>query len=1439
MLALLLMNANRAISVDRLIDGVWGDDPPTAARHTLQGYISELRKVLEGQLKREGAGYVLAVEPDSFDVSRFEGLTAEGRRLSASDPIGAAERLAEALGLWEGPPYADLAHEAALEDEIRRLGELRLQAVEERIEADLAAGRHMELTGELEALTREHPFRERLRIQQMLALYRSGRQAEALRAYGRVREILAEELGIDPSPELQALEQQILEQDGSLAWTGPGPDPGPKSGHETIRSYELRQVIGQGDFGTVYQAFQPSVGRRVALKVVRPEYANSPVFVRQFEAEAQFIAQLEHPHIVSLYDYWRDPAGAYLVMPYLPGGNLAAALRRGPWHPGPALRLLDQVGAALSHAHRRGVVHRDVKPANVLLDADGNAYLSDFGVATRLTDPIGKPLSSSLGYLPPEELRGEILTAASDIFSLAVLTFELFTGIRPRMPGGLPAIAEVRPDLPTQLTEVLDKATNDQPALRHDRVEDFLREVRQAMGADVIGASIDLVPASEGPVRNPYKGLRAFQETDAADFHGRHGLIDQILQAVSRQRLVCVVGPSGSGKSSVIRAGVIPALRAGAIPGSNAWLITDMFPGSYPFEELETALLRVAVDDPGSIIEELRTEERGLMRVVKRILPTDDTELLIVIDQFEELFSMVDDEETRRLLLDAVSATITDERSRVRVVVTLRADFFDGPLQYPEFGELLREGLVTVSPPNGEALALAISRPARGVGLDLEPGLAGEIVSDIRDQPGGLPLMQFALTELFHRREEKVLTIAAYRDSGGVAAALGRRAEELFTSLSAAGQEAAHQLFLRLVNVDEQADDTRRRVRQTELETIEVDQSALRDVVQQYGSYRLLTFDRDPLTRSPTIEVAHEALIGEWGRLAAWIDEQRENLVLHRRFSASLQEWERSGHSDSFLLSGGRLAQFENWAQTTRLLLMHEERVFLDRSRTGENRRRRRRTSLRWTAAAVLAAFATVAIVQSRDAQREARESTVRQLAGVSTLSLSEDPERAILLAMESVGVSRRAGAAVLPEAVGALNDAVQTSRLELRLADGWGSLAISPDGSLLATDSLQLETGLQASDVVIWDAATGTEIRTLAGSSLVTLEKGIANIVARAISFSPDGGVLAVAHQQPEGANTTEIALWDPVTGEQIGRLEAPGSVVWNPTWSPDGALLAAGSWDGAADTVIVWDVASGTVVASFEPGAVGEIAVDDQGRLVVTHGPAEAVGFYDFATGDELDSLATPGLGATYLAVDLVGGRLAMAGRHEQLQVWDVESRSLLWSRPLSSTRTLAVSPGSEVLALAGDDGRVRLLDLDDGAEVMVLTGHQAGVYDLGFVPDGDRLVSVGNDGETRVWDITPGGSPALGAIEIDSGRPFILEFSPEGDEVGVSTWEGTFERRGAASGQLLASLDGFMSDAVVNPVISPNWDFIAAVTADGESGIWELADPDAPTVLLPSCT
>ena len=251
------------------------------------------------------------------------------------------------------------------------------------------------------------------------------------------------------------------------------------------------------------------------------------------------------------------------------------------------------------------------------------------------------------------------------------------------------------------------------------------------------------------------------------------------------------------------------------------------------------------------------------------------------------------------------------------MVLTMRADFFDRPLEYPEFGELVGAGLVTVSPPTEEGLAQAIAAPARSVGVDLEPGLVGEIIHDVEGQPGALPLLQYALTELFKRRRGNLLTIDVYRATGGVLGALGRRAEELYAELTTAGQEAARQLFLRLVTVDELSGDTRRRVRQSELKSLAVDQGALDTVLQQFGSFRLLSYDRDPVTRGPTVEVAHEALLGEWDRLAGWIDAERESLLVHRRLSNAAREWEDSDRDPSFLLRGGRLEQAERWAQSS------------------------------------------------------------------------------------------------------------------------------------------------------------------------------------------------------------------------------------------------------------------------------------------------------------------------------------------------------------------------------------------------------------------------------------------------------------------------------------------------------------------------------------------
>jgi DNA-binding SARP family transcriptional activator/ABC-type glycerol-3-phosphate transport system substrate-binding protein len=1023
-LAHLIVRANHVVPTDTLIDQVWGEEPPAAARTSLQAYVSNLRKALGAdRLEGRAPGYVLHLEPAELDASRFEALLQDAR--SADGDVGrVALILGEALALWRGPAYADLSAEASLSGEIARLEELRLQALEERLAADLAAGRHGDVVGELESLTREHPLRERLWGGLMLARYRSGRQADALAAYQRARGILGDELGVDPSPELQRLHERILRQDPDLDIVG-----------EALRGYRLLERIGEGAFGVVHRAVQPHVGRDVAVKIIHAALANQPDFVRRFEREAQMVARLEHPHVVPLYDYWREPDGAYLVMRYLRGGTLEDALADGGLDVDRVAAILDQVTGALGAAHRQGIVHRDIKPGNVLLDEEGNAYLSDFGVALTVgatEQTTGTMIRGTPAYLSPEQIRLEPLTTRSDIYALGILLFEMLTGRHPfpdvplnvlldqLLLQPLPSVREFRPELPPAVDAVIARATAQRPDERFADAPEVAAAFRTAVERRAS------VAAPIGRIRNPYKGLRAFLEADAADFFGRESLVRRLAERLAepgpRSRFLCVVGPSGSGKSSVVRAGLVPALRHGAIEGSDRWFMVDVVPGRDPLRELESALLGVAIQPPPSLLDELARDELGLMRAVDRVLPDSEAELLIVLDQLEELFTLV--EETERLhVLESIRAAVESPGSRVRVVTTLRADFFDQPLLVRGFGELLADRAEAITPMSPEHLERAIAGPAERVGLDVEPGLVAAMVADVADHPGALPLLQYALTELADRADDGGLTFDAYQRIGRVSGALARRAEHLFEPMNATARDACHQLFLRLVTLREGTEDTRRRVRRAELLTL-ADATAMDGVIETFGRHRLLSFDRDPDTREPTVEIAHEALLREWARLRAWIDDAREDLRLSARISVAAAEWVQADRSDEYLVSGTRLTQVEEATQADAIRLTGAERDYVnasvarreterevERSRRAHEIRLERRSVRRLRAlVAVLAvaslvgaSLAVIAADRSRDAGLSAERERVGGLTAASVASLETDPELSLLLALHAV----------------------------------------------------------------------------------------------------------------------------------------------------------------------------------------------------------------------------------------------------------------------------------------------------------------------------------------------------------------------------------------------------------------------------------------------------
>ena len=1177
------------------------------------------------------------------------------------------------------------------------------------------------------------------------------------------------------------------------------PEPPAVAFGRSVRGYELREEIGSGDFGIVYRAYQPSMGREVAIKIIRPDLVNQPSFVRSFESEARFVAQLEHPHIVSLYDYWRDPDGAYLVMRWLRSGSLREALERGPWNLEPAGRLLAQVGGALSYAHRQGVVHGDLKPANVLLDEEGNAYLSDFGIAARLDDhqETAPVPTSSPAYVPPEELEGHTRTSRSDLYNLGLLTYELMTGRRPPMDGGLPAVKSVRPELPAALDRAIAKATAVDPRDRYASVDEFL-----AASGLAPGAAAPRLETSYTVAENPYKGLRAFEETDAEDFYGRESLVSELISAVGEHRLVAIVGPSGIGKSSVVKAGLVPALRRGVLAGSQIWLISDMFPGSYPYEELTAALLRVAIDRPNDLTEELGRDELGVRRVAKRILPPD-TELLLVIDQFEELFTLTADNDVRKRFLDALTQLGADSRSRVRVLLTIRADFLDQPLRHPEFGELVKAGMVAVTSPSDDDLAAAIERPAQSVGVRFEPGLVSQIITDVRDQPGALPLLQYALTELFAARSSDLLTADAYRATGGVVGALGRRAEELWNRLDPSGQAAARQIFLRLVSVDAGGQSTRRRVRRLELRHLDLDPAVLEEIIRRFGEYRLLTFDRDPITRSPTVEVAHEALLVQWGRLRTWVDERREDLVLYRRLREAASEWEDSGRLTDYLPRHGRLAQFESWAGTTDLALSSEEREFVDAARaeaesvTTRQRRanRRLRILLAGTATLLLLTLlaGAVALKQRGHARHAATAALARQLGAEAVSEPRID--RAMLLAREAVNLDRS------PQTEGTL--LATLLRSPAAIGTFTGPIDSRPQRIDVSPDERTIAVADNTAAVRFYDPF-GRRVRKVVNN----LGYGFPPTYARDGSFFIAAGAL---HDRPV------IDVRDARTYRVIRRLHYDHRWLTQPTGPSSTFVLTR---DGrtafmayplqkttsspGAGYVDRWDVASGRLVSTTPVGADGtfELRLVDGDRRLIVLG-AGIVTFLDERTMRPVRKFRVP-LSSTGFdqSVSPDGRTAAVQTTPGALSFVDLATGRVRPGVGAQATAIsgLAFSPDSRTVATGGEDGSLVVWDVKTARTTERLTGHGGRILGIAFSDDGRTLFTSSLDGAIFEWDLASGrrfgrafatsATPERPLLSDDASTdPPPLAVSPDGSRYAVRAHASQIALYGTEDGRKLA--------------------------------------------------
>ncbi|MGB7340082.1 MAG: protein kinase [Phototrophicaceae bacterium] len=1154
---------------------------------------------------------------------------------------------------------------------------------------------------------------------------------------------------------------------------------------QSLKGYELSQLVGSGGFGAVYQAHQTILDREVAIKVILPHHANDPHFIRNFEAEAHLIARLEHPYIVPLYDFWRNHEGAYLVMRYYPTGNLSQLVHRGgAIDIETVARMIEQVASALDAAHSNNIIHRDIKPANILLDAHGNAYLSDFGLAEDITiDDDIADMAGSPAYIPPEVIRNEKPSPLSDLYSLGFVLYEMLTGKY--------AFEDITPDsymmsifdyhlnhpipealeLSDAINLVLQRATSKDPLDRYPSALAMASAFRQAMLDDGLSTISEPIVASEYIV-NPFKGLRAFDEADEYTFFGRDKLVKKLIQRLEEDsenhNFLALVGPSGSGKSSVVSAGLIPAIRRGELYDTENWYILDMVPGTQPFAQLVAELRSISLDPLYGAEDEIRTQADGLLTILPKITPRPTDRVLLIIDQFEELFTQTTDNTVRRQFLDALYTALQSEN--FYLIITLRADFYDRPMLHQGFGNLIQARTQVVLPLTTMELNNVITLPATYAGLSIEPALTTAIVADVQAEAVTLPLLQYALTEVFERRDEHRLTLEGYEAIGGIAGALAYRADELFNQLTADQQQITRQIFLRFVTLGEGTEDTRRRVKRSELQSVVADKTQLQAVLDTFGQARLLTFDNDEETREPTVEVAHEALIREWHRLRDWLDNSRHDIRRQRMLNGLVQQWLISNKDESYLLRGTQLSEFEAWQSQSSIELSQQEENFIfashadrDRLKYAEKERQAHEMRLEQQskdrlrlllvvfgiAAIVAAGLSFFGLTQARNAS--------------AALVIAEDNQAAAdasrLNAQRAAEEAQRF--ALAASALTAYDDGSDQLALALALEavtiDDQSLLDAPPEFAYETLINISHAPGLMYNDHILdfpisnlVVAPNGIDTMIASGrnpSSYMNITRGGApNNQGGTGNPPPPNGAQPPPQGNPPPAMTT-IYRWhllDRVSEPTTMRHDSLITSMLFTTQADGTILLISASDDGK---IIIWDYETEEKMSELQTASgyvVISVADDAQTLFVSTSAYQQApatLELFDMTTGEKLTSYPARD--------DLALARMTTDARHivglhlnGDLVTWDVATGSEVMStnndqtiRP--STIDLVIHPDNQQFTLTIGGENIPYYELETGRLLGQIQPSAPSTHRVSFSADGKLLIAASRDGVITVWN------------------------------------------------------------------------------------------------------
>ncbi len=957
------------------------------------------------------------------------------------------------------------------------------------------------------------------------------------------------------------------------------------------------------------------------------------------------------------------------------------------------------------------------------------------------------------------------------------------------------------------------------------------------------------------PGEPPFKGLQYFDESDSDLFFGREALTAKLTGHLrNTQFLSVIIGASGSGKSSLVRAGLIPALKKGSIlsdgttppEGSADWDIRVITPTAHPLEALATELTRnsESMTATATLMDDLASDPRSLHLYVLRKTSSRDSSprhTLLLIDQFEELFTLCRDEFEREAFIDNLLTAISpissnrEDKGNVTLILTLRADFYAHLAQYPDLREAVAQHQEYIGPMTTDELRRAIEEPAVRGHWEFEPGLVDLILRDVGDEPGALPLLSHALLETWKRRAGHRLTLKGYADAGGVRGAIAHTAESVYQNLSPDDQLIARNLFLRLTELGEGTEDTRRRASFDELMSRAEDAAHVRTVLNRLADARLVTIGED------TAEVAHEALIREWPTLREWLNQDREGLRLHRHLTEAAHEWELLGRDAGALYRGAHLAQAREWAELHPKELNSGERAFLDGSdeleqheqmereeqqqrelesarklAESEKQRAEEQTRLAWQlrkrAVYLLVAFILAGILAvtsfflRQQALQKADIAQSNELAASSISNLDEDPELSILLALQALESSHTAGAE------DALHRAVQASRIRFTLTghtDTVSDVEFSPDGTKLASASSD-------HTAKIWDFASGKELFTLKGHTDQVMQIKFSPNGKRVATASWDGtakiwdvatgqvlmtlsghtGRLADIQYSPDGkllatvADDLMVKIWDAESGREL--LSLPDASLFLVSFSPDGSKVALGYEDG---TIKIWDIVRKQVIQTLSGGHETSANIvffsPDGTKLVSNDYDNDIIFVWDLQSGEPLAQLS-----GYYPAFDPTGSLLASWTNVGDLAIYDTSNYQKIYAfsgHTAGGNGTIFNQDGS-LLATPNADGTIKILDMTNGRELFTLSGHAGGVGDAAFSPGcvrppespfaqcGQYLATASRDKTIKIWDVTPAGNreiitvPGFGSFFSPDGKRLITVVFDDPTTVTYHTWDMT---------------------------------------------------------------